>query len=87
MISLPDARRDVLAVLERRIDGRLAGDRGGEQRGALVADVLELGDAHVLDAGGAGPLARARVLDRRGLEAASCECYASVKKDFDRLGL
>jgi CRP-like cAMP-binding protein len=27
------------------------------------------------------------ILDRRGLEAASCECYATVKAEFDRLGL
>jgi CRP-like cAMP-binding protein len=27
------------------------------------------------------------VLDRPGLEAASCECYATVKAHFDRLGL
>ena len=28
---------------------------------------------------------RITVLDRRGLEARSCECYAVVKKEFDRL--
>jgi CRP-like cAMP-binding protein len=28
---------------------------------------------------------RVTVLDRRGLEAASCECYPVVKKEFDRL--
>ena len=27
------------------------------------------------------------ILDRSGLEAASCECYATVKGHFDRLGL
>jgi CRP-like cAMP-binding protein len=27
------------------------------------------------------------VLDRKGLEAASCECYAAVKIHFDRLGV
>jgi CRP-like cAMP-binding protein len=27
------------------------------------------------------------ILDRPGLEAASCECYATVKAEFDRLGL
>jgi Mn-dependent DtxR family transcriptional regulator len=25
------------------------------------------------------------VLDRKGLEAAACQCYAVVKKEFDRL--
>jgi CRP-like cAMP-binding protein len=27
------------------------------------------------------------ILDRQSLEAASCECYATVKENFDRLGL
>jgi hypothetical protein len=27
------------------------------------------------------------ILDRAGLETASCECYATVKGHFDRLGL
>ena len=27
------------------------------------------------------------ILDREGLEASSCECYATVKEHFDRLGL
>jgi len=27
------------------------------------------------------------ILDRKGLEASSCECYATVKAQFDRLGL
>ena len=31
--------------------------------------------------------ARMTILDRRGLEAASCECYATIKAEFDRLGL
>jgi Mn-dependent DtxR family transcriptional regulator len=28
---------------------------------------------------------RINVLDRTGLEARSCECYAVVKKEYDRL--
>jgi CRP-like cAMP-binding protein len=31
--------------------------------------------------------AKVTILDRRGLETMSCECYASVKAAFDRLGL
>jgi CRP-like cAMP-binding protein len=27
------------------------------------------------------------ILDRKGLEGAACECYATVKDQYDRLGL
>jgi len=30
---------------------------------------------------------RITILDRKGLEAASCECYATVKAHYDRLGV
>jgi Mn-dependent DtxR family transcriptional regulator len=30
---------------------------------------------------------RITILDRPGLEAASCECYATVRAHFQRLGL
>jgi hypothetical protein len=30
---------------------------------------------------------RIRILDRKGLEETSCECYATVRGHFDRLGL
>jgi Mn-dependent DtxR family transcriptional regulator len=30
---------------------------------------------------------RIRVLRRRRLEAASCECYATIREQFTRLGL
>ncbi len=29
---------------------------------------------------------RIKVLDRKGLEKASCECYSTVRGHFDRLG-
>jgi CRP-like cAMP-binding protein len=31
--------------------------------------------------------ARMTILDRKGLEAGACECYATVKAHFDRLGI
>jgi hypothetical protein len=30
---------------------------------------------------------RIRILNRKSLEEASCECYATVRRHFDRLGL
>ena len=30
---------------------------------------------------------RITILNRKGLEEASCECYGTVKAHFDRLGL
>ena len=30
---------------------------------------------------------RIRVLNRRRLEAASCECYEAIRANFERLGL
>ena len=30
---------------------------------------------------------RVKILDRKGLEAASCECYAVVRKRFDAIGV
>ena len=42
----------------------------GEQLGALVGDALVLGDADVLDAWVAGPLGRAGVVHRGGLDRA-----------------
>jgi CRP-like cAMP-binding protein len=28
---------------------------------------------------------RLTILDRRGLERSSCECYATIRKEFDRI--
>jgi CRP-like cAMP-binding protein len=45
------------------------------------------GTASILQKAGLISFARGRltVLDRRGLEAGSCECYRVVRKEFDRL--
>jgi len=42
---------------------------------------LQLQDAGLIDY----KAGRIRVLDRNGLEGRSCECYAVVKKEYDRL--
>lgn len=46
-----------------------------------TAGVLKLQDAGLIDYA----LGRIRVLDRQGLEQRTCECYAVVKKEYDRL--
>src|SRR5687767_2669764 len=49
--SLPaHSRSDLLAGLQGRVDRRPLGDHGRELLGALVADVLELGDSDELHA-------------------------------------
>ena len=58
--SPPHSGCDALAVLERGIDWRPPGDHRGELLGALVADVLELRDADILDPRKARPLASCR---------------------------
>src|SRR3954454_19977334 len=63
---------DVLAIRLRRIDRRPAADDRRELLGALVADILELGDADVLDAWVAWAPGRAWVIDRRGLDRVEC---------------
>jgi len=41
----------------------------------------------IIEAQGQGDLTRGHisVLDRKGLERRTCECYAVVKKEYDRL--
>jgi Mn-dependent DtxR family transcriptional regulator len=59
----------------------------------LIANMLGVRREGVTEAAGklqkAGLIAYRRghitVLDRAGLEARSCECYAVVKQEFDRL--
>ncbi len=43
--------------------------------------VLKLKSAGLIDYAGG----RIRVLDRQGLEKRTCECYAVVKKEYERL--
>src|SRR5215217_1321218 len=72
-------RGDLLAVGERSVDVRPAGDHRGELLRALVPDVLELRDPHVLHARIARPLRRARVVDR-------CRGHRLQRRLGERLG-
>jgi CRP-like cAMP-binding protein len=53
----------------------------GVPREGATAGALKLHNAGLIDY----TLGRIRVLDRQGLEKRSCECYAVVKKEYDRL--
>src|SRR5919106_2385246 len=64
--SPPSPGGDALTVVDRCVDVRAPGDHRRELLSALVADVLELRDADVLDTGKTGARRRARVVDRRG---------------------
>jgi CRP-like cAMP-binding protein len=53
----------------------------GVPREGATTGVLKLQNAGLIDY----TLGRIRVLDRAGLEKRSCECYAVVKREYDRL--
>jgi CRP-like cAMP-binding protein len=53
----------------------------GVPREGATAGVVKLQNAGLIDY----TLGRIRVLNRQGLESRSCECYAAVKKEYDRL--
>jgi Mn-dependent DtxR family transcriptional regulator len=53
----------------------------GVSREGATAGALELQNAGLIDY----TQGRIRVLDRQGLEKRTCECYAVVKKEYDRL--
>jgi signal transduction histidine kinase/CheY-like chemotaxis protein len=66
---------------ELRITHELVSTMMGVRRAGVTNAVLEL-QAEGLIRGSRGLI---RILDREGLEDASCECYELVKKEFDRL--
>jgi CRP-like cAMP-binding protein len=53
----------------------------GVPRDGAIDGALKLQSAGLIDY----TRGRIRVLDRRGLEARTCECYGVVKKEYDRL--
>jgi hypothetical protein len=50
-------------------------------RQGATEGALKLHDAGLIDY----TRGRIQVLDREGLESRTCECYAVVKKEYDRL--
>ncbi len=76
LLSLDRLQGDVLAMTQELIANMLGVRREGVTEAAVQ-----------LQAAGLIRYARGRitVLDRAGLEKRSCECYAVVKKEYDRL--
>ncbi len=66
---------------ELRITHELISTMMGVRRAGVTNATLELQDEGLIR----GTRGLIRILDRQGLEAASCECYQLVKKEFDRL--
>jgi len=65
-----------LNVTHERIAGLL-----GVRREGITCGALKLREAGLIDYG----RGRLSVLDRRGLEARSCECYAVIRQGYDQL--
>jgi CRP-like cAMP-binding protein len=72
---------DRLQGTEMRMTPQLIAHMLGVTRDAATAGALELQDAGLIEYEDG----LIRVIDRRGLEQRSCECYAVVKKEYDRI--
>ena len=76
LLSLDRLQGDELVMTQELIANMLGVRRGGVTEAALKlqhAGLISYARGHIV------------VLDRAGLEKRSCECYAVVKKEYDRL--
>jgi len=76
LLSLDRLRGDELVMTQELIANMLGVRREGVTEGALKlqkAGLIRYSRGHIT------------ILDRAGLEARSCECYAVVKREYDRL--
>jgi CRP-like cAMP-binding protein len=76
LLSLDRLQGNVLVMTQELIANMLGVRREGVTEGALKlqqAGLIQYSRGHIT------------VLDREGLEKRSCECYAVVKKEYDRL--
>ena len=76
LLSLDRLQGDELVMTQELIANMLGVRREGVTEGALKlqeAGLIRYARGHI------------KVLDRRGLEKRTCECYAVVKKEYDRL--
>jgi CRP-like cAMP-binding protein len=72
---------DRLQGTEMVMTQQLIANMMGVPREGAAAGALNLHNAGLIDYA----VGRIRVLDRQGLEKRTCECYAVVKKEYDRL--
>jgi CRP-like cAMP-binding protein len=76
LLSMDRLQGDELIMTQELIANMLGVRREGVTEGALKlqkAGLIQYARGHIT------------VLDRRGLEARTCECYAVVKREYDRL--
>ena len=76
LLSLDRLRGDELVMTQELIANML-----GVRRGGVTETALKLQQSGLIRYA----RGRIRVLDRAGLEKRTCECYAVVKKEYDRL--
>jgi CRP-like cAMP-binding protein len=76
LLSLDRLACDELVMTQELIANML-----GVRREGVTTAAKKLQDAGIIDYS----RGRIKVLDRAGLEACTCECYAVVKKEYDRL--
>jgi CRP-like cAMP-binding protein len=76
LLSLDRLQGTEMVMTQQLIANMMGVPRDGATEGAL-----NLHNAGLIDYA----LGRIRVLDRQGLEQRACECYAVVKKEYDRL--
>jgi CRP-like cAMP-binding protein len=76
LLSMDRLEGNELVMTQELIANMLGVRREGVTEGALKlqkAGLIQYARGHIT------------ILDRRGLEARTCECYAVVKKEYDRL--
>jgi CRP-like cAMP-binding protein len=72
---------DRLQGTEMVMTQQLIANMLGIRRDSATEGALQLHNAGLIDYSGG----RIQVLDREGLEKRTCECYAAVKREYDRL--
>jgi len=76
LLSLDRLQGTEMVMTQQLIANMMGVPREGATEGALKLQTAGLIDY---------ALGRIRVLDRQALEQRTCECYAVVKKEYDRL--